>query len=158
MNRIVVAGLAAVIALLIPAQALACVPVPAKTWSGNIQFANHASVSRQSWDNNNCAFHDSRLNGFDAIAFDVTSHKGLPATAKWSTTHVTKPGNVQGVYYTASCTAIPSTGFTEFSSDKAVNADVPATAKWLVVVPGTIAPGKDITVTITSPGRKCPTA
>lgn len=157
MNRIVMAAVAAALAILLPTQALACVPIPPKSWSGTVQFANHLSISGQSFNNNGCAFHDSRLNGFDAIAFDVATHRGLPATAKWSTTHATKPDYVMGVFYTAGCAAIPSTGFNQFESGKAASFSIPASAKWLLVTPGTKVPGKDIAVTISSPGRKCPT-
>lgn len=157
MNRTLMAAVAAALAMLMPVQAFAaCKTIKPKTWTGSIQLANHVSVSGQDFNANNCKFHDPKLQGLDARAFDVASHRGLSAKAKWSTTHVTKPDYVMGVFYTAGCKAIPSTGFNQFVSDKYVSFKIPTSAKWLLVTPGAKVPGKDISVRVYSAGRKCP--
>lgn len=156
MNKTLMAAVAAALAMLLPTQAFAaCKVIKPKTWAGTVQLANHASVSRQDWDTNNCKFRDARLNGFDARAFDVYSHRGLAASAKWTTSNATKPGHVAGIFYTSACAPIPMKGFTQFKAGAVSKFAIPTTAKWLIVQPGTIVPSKDIAVTVSSPGRTC---
>lgn len=156
MSRFFLATAAAAVALLLPLPAFACTPIAARSWTGNITLANNASVSATDFVVNKCAFHDPKLNGFDAIAFDVSSHAGLAGAATWTTSHATSPSAVSGSFLSASCGALVGTGFNQTEKGKSSAFVIPGAAKWLLVTPATDVPGKDIAVSVSSAGRKCP--
>jgi hypothetical protein len=158
MNRTLLAAVAAALAILLPAPAFACTPIPPKTWTGNLQVAGgQFSAGYNDFVVNKCAFHDDRLNGLDVVVFDVASHAGLAGAAKWTTSFQTKPDQVNGVFFTAACGVLPGTGFVQATSGANVAFTFPSNAKWLVVSPYTAVPSKDIAITVSSPGRVCPT-
>jgi hypothetical protein len=156
MRRLLLPAVALGLVLLLPTQALACVPIAPKSWSGTIDYSlGPQSVSMTDFTNNSCAFHSPELNGFDAIVFDVSSHKGLAGKFKWSTPSAVKPSNLYGYYRTSSCGAIQS-WWTSATPGENLNFEFPNNAKWLIVVPVSNLPTTDISVTVSSPGRVCP--
>lgn len=157
MKRSFLAPFALAVVLLIPVPALACQPVAARTWTGEIQLATHANAGRTAYLRNECKWPDAQMNGLDAITFDVGSHAGLPATVTWDTDAAVKPDQVNGVFLTATCGSLPNTGWTQSSPRTPTAVTIPATAKWLLVSPYTLAPSKDLKIRVASPGRKCPT-
>jgi hypothetical protein len=158
MKRPLLPAVALGLVLLLPAQALACTPIKAKTWTGSIQIAKHSSsgVSNTAFSNNGCEWPNPALNGFDAIVFDVASHKGLAAKVTWNTATPVKPASVFGYFRTASCATTGGT-WSSTTAGKALGFSIPSQAKWLIVQPVTTVPpaSRDIAVTVTSPGRKC---
>lgn len=157
MNRTLLTLVAGILALLLPMPAsAACKPVPPKKWTGAIQVVNHASAVHLGFLANKCTLPDSRLNGTDGLVFNVASHRGLKAAAKWTTTAPVRPDQVDGFFYTASCTGLPGTGWTQRTPGSSVSFTIPTAAKWLVVAGYTVTPAKDIAVTVSSAGRKCP--
>lgn len=159
MKRQMLPALALGLVLLLPAPAFACVPVPAKTWTGTIQVAKHSTlnVSATAFQSNACKWPDPALNGLDAIVFDVSSHKGLAGRATWNTSTPVKPTQMFGNFRNASCGATGAT-WTHATSGEALSFSIPSDAKWLIVQPMTTVPSRDIGITVTSPGRTCPTA
>lgn len=156
MNRKMLTLVAGALALLLPVPAsAACKPVPAKKWAGTIQVVNHASATQLSFLANKCKLADSRMHGTDALVFNVASHRGLKAAAKWTTTAPVRPEQVDGFFYTSACTGLPGTGWTQRTPGKSVSFTIPSGAKWLVVAGYTVTPAKDIAVTVSSAGRKC---
>ena len=157
MKRHLLPAVAIGLVLLLPTPAFACTPVPAKSWAGNIQIAKHstASVSSTVFAQNGCEWPDPALNGFDAVVFDVASHKGLPGKVTWNTDTAVKPDSLFGHFRTASC-GITGASFSQSASGASLDFSFPSEAKWLIVLPVTTVPGKDISVAISSPGRKCP--
>ena len=147
-----------VLVLVLSAAVLACTPVRPKTWKGSIQIASSSSqnVTNTTFTNNGCEFPDPALNGFDAKVFNVASHRGLKAKVTWNTATPVKPAQVFGSYRTASCAPVLSGQF-QAAGGKATAIRFPRSAKWLIVQPLAGTPSKDINVTITSAGRKCPT-
>lgn len=161
MRRAMVAAVAGTVALILPLPALAeCVPIPPRTWAETIQFANHVSVTKGDFETNRCAFTDGRLNGFDAVVFDVASHAGLDAAVTWDSSNVTKPEGLTGFLLTAECRAVPFAGFQgvwdDGSGGETIAFSIPSDGQWLLVYPYTKVPGKDISVTVSSAGRACP--
>ena len=156
MNRTMLAVVAAALALLLPLPAgAACRTIKPKKWTGTMSVSNHASATHLAFVPSGCK-PPAQLNGTDALIFDVASHRGLKAAAKWTTTTPVKPTQVDGVFYSASCTGMPGTGWHQATAGKSVSFTIPAKAKWLVVTAYTLAPAKDIAVTVSSPGKKCP--
>lgn len=156
MNRRLLVLVAGLLALVVPTSAAAaCTPVAARKWSGVMKVVNHASATQLAFVSNKCVLPDSRLQGTDALVFNVASHRGLKAAAKWTTTAPVRPDQVDGVFYSASCTGLPGTGWTQRTPGKTVGFTIPTAAKWLVVSGYTVTPAKDVAVTISSPGRKC---
>ena len=156
MKRQLLPAVALGMVLLLPAPSLACTPIKAKTWTGSIQVAKHSTtgVSNAVFANNGCTWPDPALNGFDAVVFDVASHRGLAAKVTWNTATPVKPTSVFGYFRTASCATMGETWST-VTAGKALAFTVPSQAKWLIVQPVTTTPSRDIAVTVTSPGRKC---
>jgi hypothetical protein len=157
MKRHLFSALAMGLVLLLPTPAFACTPVPAKSWAGSIQIAKHSStgVSNTVFANNKCEWPDPALNGFDAVVFDVASHKGLPGKVTWDTSTAVKPSSVFGYFRSASCATTGATWSTA-TSGQALDFTFPDDAKWLIVQPVTTVPSKDIAISVSSPGRKCP--
>ena len=156
MKRQLLPAVALGLVLLLPAPALACTPVKAKTWTGSIQVAKHSStgVSNTAFATNGCKWPDPALNGFDAVVFDVASHRGLTGKVTWNTATPVKPTSIFGYFRTASCATTGAT-WTTATSGQALGISFPSQAKWLIVQPVTTVPSRDIAVTVTSPGRKC---
>lgn len=158
MKRQLLQAMALGLVLLLPTPALACTPIKPKTWTGTIQVAKHSStgVSNTVFANNGCKWPDPALNGFDAIVFDVASHRGLAGKVTWNTATPVKPASVFGYFRTASCATTGGT-WSSATSGQALGFTFPAQAKWLIVQPVTTVPpgSKDIAITVTSPGRKC---
>ena len=160
MNRSLLFGVAALVVLILPLPALACTPVPAKTWSGAIQFATPGGgVSKADYElpNTKCQFSDPQLNGFDARVFDVSSHRGLKGELSWTTTAPVAPDRVNAIQYDSSCVLAGSQLAQANDPGQGAAFDIHADAKWLLVYPSTNTPSKDISVKVTSAGRKCPT-
>ena len=156
MKRTILPAIALGLALLLPTQAFACVTVPAKTWKGAMTTAAmRISVSNTAFTSNGCKWANPALNGLDAIAFDVASHRGLTGKMTWTTDAPLKPDALIGSFRTASCAPIPTAQLSQATSGKALAFTFPKTAKWLIVQTVTNIPSEDIKVTISSPGRRC---
>lgn len=156
MNRSFLAVAAAALVVLMTMQpAAACRTIKPKTWAGTIAVATQVNTTSNSYVLGGCKFVNASQQGSDALVFDVTSHRGLKAAAKWSTTSPAQPEQVDGVFYSAACSGLPGTGFNMLDPAKSVAFTIPTTAKWLIVSAYTTTPAKDIAVTVTSPGRKC---
>ena len=158
MMRHLLSAVAMGLVLLLPVPAFACTPLPAKAWTGTIAVASPStmSVTNTAFSNNGCAFPNPAVNGVDAIVFDVASHRGLQGQANWSTTTLVKPDKLFGYFRSASCELIPSGQFSIPAGSPAFDIFIPSDAKWLIVSPLTITPSRDIAVTVSSAGRKCP--
>jgi hypothetical protein len=165
MPRVAISLMAAALVLLLPLPASACVPVAAKTWSGGVQTSSIGAIESVSFNEFrvDCAWAVPELNGLDARAFNVKTHRGLPSTISFTTSALLdEPATlVWGYVLDDACQfetgPVLSPGRdVEVTKASAKAFSIPDDATWLVLTPTALTLRGPYEVKVTSPGRTCP--
>lgn len=139
------------------AVAAKCEPIEEGDIEGHIELAWPAdqSLSASYFLENSCDWGDGEdLNGFDAVVLDVESVGGTTGSLTASASGVVAIG-IKSQFLDADCSTVSEVPRQSATGD-AYSLEIPADAKWMLVVPAsTNYVSRDVTVTLHSDGKDC---